>query len=154
LLALVALLAGLSALAIMLQFLDVLPDAGDEVQFFGGKWAGVALYGLEAAVLFAVAFGWLMLKPWAPMFTLLFALLGFFVPFMSYLAGTELFSTALAPMILSVVIILLSMRGPVRQAMAEAAAARSAPKPAHAAAPAAAKAAPVVRPKGFRSDDV
>ncbi len=160
-LAAIAVLAGLVTLVITLQFLEVIPWAGDEATFWGGKWAGVTLYGLETFLFFAVAYGWLTLKPWAPMITLLFALFGFFVPFMSYLAGTELLSTALAPMIFSVVIVMLSFRGPARLALAEAAAARSAPKPAAAGAKAAPakKAAPGLppnqpRPKGFRSDEV
>ena len=159
-LALVAVLAGLVTLVITLQFLEIIPWAGDEATFWGGKWAGVLLYGVETFLFFAVAFGWLTFKPWAPMITLLFALFGFFVPFMSYLAGTELLSSALAPMIFSVLIILLAFRGPARMALAVAAAERSAPKPAKAAPrPAPAKAAPGLppnqpRPKGFRSDDV
>lgn len=160
LLALVALLAGLSSLVILLQFLDVIPVTGDEVEFFYGKWAGVFLYGLETVVFFAVAVGWVLFKPWAPMFTLIFALFGFFVPLMSYFADTSLFSAIIAPMLFSVLIIILSIRPSVRQSLAEAAAARSAPKPAVAHAAAApgrrgkAPAAPVVRPKGFRSDEV
>lgn len=156
-LALVAVIAGLVTLVITLQFLEVIPWLGDEATFWGGKWAGVFLYGLETFLFFAVAFGWLTLKPWAPMITLLFALFGFFVPFMSYLAGTELLSSALAPMIFSVLIVMLSFRGPARQALAVAAAERNAPKPAKAkaaSARAAAPAAPLVRPKGFRSDEV
>lgn len=148
-LAAVAVLAGLTSLAVLLQFLDVIPAAGDTVEFFGGKWAGVVLYGIETIVLFAVAFGWLFYKPWAPIFTVLFAMFGFFVPLMSYFAGTSLFSTAAAPMIFSAVILLLSTRPQVRQALAEAAAYRSAPKPAKAAA-----AAPVKNPNGFRADEV
>lgn len=171
-LALIAVLAGLVTLVITLQFLEVIPWAGDEATFWGGKWAGVFLYGLETVLFFAIAFGWLTLKPWAPMITLWFALFGFFVPFMSYLAGTELLSSAMGPMIFSVIIVMLSFRGPARQALAEAAAQRSAPKPAKAASAKAApaKAAPAKaappkapssglppgqpRPKGFRSDDV
>lgn len=159
-LALIAFIGGLTALAVTLQFLGIVPWTGDEAEFWGGKWAGVIVYGLEAFLFFAIAFGWLTLKPWAPMITLFFALFGFFVPFMSYLAGTELLSSALAPMIFSAIIMLLSFRGPARQALAEAAAARSAPAPAvAAAAPAPTKAAPGLppnqpRPKGFRSDDV
>lgn len=154
-----AALAGLASLVILLQFLDVLPATGDTVEFWGGKWAGVVLYGIETIVFFAVAFGWLFYKPWAPILTLLFALFGFFVPLMSYFAGTSLFSAAAAPMIFSVVIVLLATRPPVRQALAEGAAARGEPKPAKAAKPAKAKkgapapAAPP-RPKGFRSDEV
>lgn len=159
-LAVVAVLAGLVTLVITLQFLEVIPWAGDEATFWGGKWAGVALYGVETFLFFAVAFGWLTLKPWAPMITLLFALFGFFVPFMSYLAGTELLSSAAAPMIFSALIVLLAFRGPARMALAEAAARRSAPQPAAAVArPAPARAAPGLppnqpRPKGFRADDV
>lgn len=151
-LALVAVIAGLSSLVILLQFLDVIPWTGDEVEFFYGKWAGVFLYGLETVVFFAVAVGWVLLKPWAPMFTLIFALLGFFVPLMSYFADTSLFSAIIAPMIFSVLIIVLSIRPSVRRALAEAAAVKNAPKPATASASRAP--APAARPKGFRSDDV
>ena len=160
-LALVAVIAGLITLVITLQFLEIIPWVGDEAEFWGGKWAGVFLYGLETFLFFAVAFGWLTLKPWAPMITLLFALFGFFVPFMSYLAGTELLSSAMGPMIFSAVIILLAFRGPARMALAEAAAQRSAPKPTAAPAKVAPAKAPSSglppgqpRPKGFRSDDV
>ncbi len=149
-LAAVAALAGLVSLVILLQFLDVLPATGDTVEFWGGKWAGVVLYGIETIFFFALVFGWLFLKPWAPIFTLLFALFGFFVPLMSYFAGTSLLSAAAGPMILSVVLVLLSTRPQVRLALAEAAAAQQAPKPAGATG----KAAPAVNPKGFRSDEV
>jgi hypothetical protein len=95
------------------------------------------------------------LKPWAPIFTLIFALLGFFVPLMSYFADTSLFSAIIAPMLFSVLIIVLTIRPSVRQALANAAAAQSAPKPA--TAKTARKQAAVTatpRPKGFRADDV
>lgn len=155
-LAAVAAIAGLFSLVILLQFLDVIPAAGDTVEFWGGKWAGVVLYGIETIVFFAVAFGWLFYKPWAPILTLLFALFGFFVPLMSYFAGTSIFSAAVGPMIFSVVIVLLSTRPPVRRALAEGAANRNAPKPPK--PPKAKKgtkaAAAVVQPKGFRSDEV
>src|SRR5690606_16415480 len=65
-LALVAVIAGLVTLVITLQFLEIIPWVGDEAEFWGGKWAGVFLYGLETFLFFAVAFGWLTLKPWAP----------------------------------------------------------------------------------------
>jgi hypothetical protein len=160
-LALIAVIAGLVTLVVTLQFLEIIPWAGDEATFWGGKWAGVLLYGVQTFLFFAVAVGWLTLKPWAPMITLLFALLGFFVPFMSYLADTELLSSALLPMVFSALIILLAFRGSARQALAVAAAERSAPKPAKPAAarPAPVKSAPGLppnqpRPKGFRADDV
>lgn len=159
-LAFVAVIAGLTTLVVTLQFLEILPWAGDEGNFWGGKWAGVVLYGLETFLFFAVAVGWLTFKPWAPIITLLFALFGFFVPFMTYLAGTDLLSSALVPMIFSVLIVLLSIRPSVRLALAEAAAERNSPKPVAAAKTktnakkGAPVAAPIVRPKGFRSDDV
>jgi len=162
-LAAMCVLAGLASLVVFLQFLDVLPATGDTVEFFGGKWAGVFLYGLETIVFFAVAFGWLFLKPWAPIFTLLFALFGFFVPLMSYFAGTSLFSAAAGPMILSAVIVLMATRPPVKLALAEAAAyqndpaaakAPKTPKTPKATKTSAKVPAPVARPKGFRSDDV
>lgn len=154
-LALVAVIAGISSLVITLQFLEVIPWAGERVEFFYGKWAGASLYGLLTVVFFAVAIGWLTFRPWAPMFTLIFALLGFFVPLMSYFADTSLFSAIVAPMAFSAFLIVLSTRSSVRQALAEAADARkTAPK----AAPAKAKKAPSApvppRPKGFRADDV
>lgn len=148
----VVLLAGLSSLVIMLQFLGIVPATGDTVEFFGGKWAGVVLYGLEAGVLIAAAVGWLLLKPWAFLFTLLFALFGFFVPLMSYFAGTSLFSAAAAPMILSAVIVLLSTRPQVRQALAEGAAQETTPKLGKSKGGKASATAP--RTKGFRSDEV
>jgi hypothetical protein len=157
-LAAVAAIAGLVSLVILLQFLDVIPATGDTVEFWGGKWAGVVLYGVETIFFFALVFGWLFLKPWAPIFTLLFALFGFFVPLMSYFAGTSLFSVALGPMILSVVLILLSTRPQVRLSLAEAAAYRNTPKPAAPKPAKAKKGAPapaaVARPNGFRSDEV
>lgn len=154
-LAAVAAIAGLVSLVILLQFLDVLPATGDTVEFWGGKWAGVVLYGVETIFFFALVVGWLFLKPWAPIFTLLFALFGFFVPLMSYFAGTSLFSAAAGPMILSVVLVLLSTRPQVRLALAEAAAYRNTPKPKPAKAKKGAPApAAVARPKGFRSDEV
>ncbi len=148
----VVLLAGLVSLVIMLQFLEIVPDTGEPVQFFGGKWVGVVLYGVEAGVLIAAAVGWLLLKPWAFIFTLLFALFGFFVPLMSYFAGTSLFSAAAAPMILSAVIVLLSTRPPVRRALAEAAAQQNEHKPVATPPSKAAAAAP--RTRGLRSEEV
>lgn len=167
-LAFVAVLAALASFVIALQFLGVIPWAGEEVQFFYGKWAGFALYVLLTIVLILVAYGWLFFKPWSPVLTLLFALFGFFVPFMSVLADTEVLSAALVPMIFSVIIVLLSIRPSVRQALAEGAAQKAS---AAAAAPAAApaksskpakqaksgKSAPAAAPpvvKGFRPDDV
>lgn len=149
-LALVVLLAGLSSLVVMLQFLKVIPVADDTLVFFGGKWAGVVVYGLETGVLIAAAVGWLLLKPWAPMFTLLFALFGFFMPLMSYFAGTSLFSAAAAPMIFSAAMVLLLTRPQVRNALAEAAAVEKTPKPPKAKS---GKTAVAVT-RGLRSDEV
>lgn len=148
-LALVVLLAGLSSLVVMLQFLEVIPATGDTVVFYGGKWAGVVVYGLEAGVLIAAAVGWLLLKPWAPMFTLLFALFGFFMPLMSYFAGTSLFSAAAAPMIFSAAMVLLLTRPQVRSTLAEAAAVEKTPK-----SPKAKSGKTATGIRGLRSDEV
>ena len=53
------------------------------------EWVALSVF----IFFFALVFGWLFLKPWAPIFTLLFALFGFFVPLMSYFAGTGPAST-------------------------------------------------------------
>lgn len=115
-LALVAALAGVANLVLVLQFLDVL-NVGEDPSFWGGKWAGVFLFGVASAVSFIVAYGWLTLQPWALMITLLMAALAISVPFSSLIAGTETWSTALIPLVLSTAVLILALLSAVRQAV-------------------------------------
>jgi hypothetical protein len=116
-LAALAFVAGIFSLVVTLQFLDVIPWGQEALDFWGGRWAGVAIFGIAAVISFTVAYGWLTLKPWAMTITLLAALLGISTPLMAYFAGTETFSTALGPIIANAIIIGLALRPSVRQAV-------------------------------------
>jgi len=109
-------LAALSSLIVTLQFLEVLPWGEDDFEFWGGKWVGVLLFGFVTALALVVSYGWLTLKPWAFTITVLMALIGLSIPVSSLIAGTETWSTALLPMIVSGGILLLTLSKSVRQA--------------------------------------
>ncbi|MBX3069520.1 MAG: hypothetical protein KF883_03330 [Thermomicrobiales bacterium] len=115
-------LAGLAAvvavsdLVVMLQFLEVIPWGDDDLAFWGGRWAGVLMFGISGAIAVAVAFGWLMLKPWAYTVTMLMALIGLSVPVSALMANTTTWSTALLPIVLNAAVIVALFRPDVRQA--------------------------------------
>ena len=117
LLAAVAGLAALSNLTISLQFLGVVDWGSEDLDFWGGKWAGVFLFGAAGMIALLVVYGWLTLKPWALTVTILMAFLSFSIPFMAVIAGTETLSTALVPMAIDILIIYLAMREDVRKAV-------------------------------------
>src|SRR5688500_1505405 len=94
-LALVSAIAALASLVVTLQFLEVLPWGEDDFDFWGGKWAGVFLFGLVTLLACLVCYGWLTLKPWAFTITILMALIGLSIPVSALFAGTETWSTAL-----------------------------------------------------------
>ncbi len=116
-LAAVAAISAITNLTISLQFLGVLDWGSEDLDFWGGKWAGVFLFGLAGAIGVLVVYGWLTLKPWALTFTILMAFLSFSIPFMAVIAGTETLSTALVPMTIDILIIYLAMRKDVREAV-------------------------------------
>jgi hypothetical protein len=139
-LAALSLLAAVASLIVTLQFLEVLPW-DEDFDFWGGKWAGVLLSGFITGLALLVAYGWLTLKPWALMITLFEALLGFATPMMAIFAGTETLSTALGPLVLNALILILAMRPSVRRAIRDATVEASRPKP-------------PPRPPAFRASDV
>ena len=57
LLAAVAGLAALSNLTISLQFLGVVDWGSDDLDFWGGKWAGVFLFGAAGKIALLVVYG-------------------------------------------------------------------------------------------------
>jgi hypothetical protein len=116
-LSVLACIAGIASLVVTLQFLRVIPWGHEALDFWGGRWAGVVIFGVATVISFTVAYGWLTLKPWAMTITLLAALLGISTPLMAYFAGTETFSTALGPVIANAVIIGIALRPSVRQAI-------------------------------------
>jgi hypothetical protein len=115
-LAALSLAVAISSLVVTLQFLEVIPWGDEDLDFWGGKWAGVLLFGAEAAIALLVAYGWLTLKPWAFTITLLMALAGISVPLMSLAAGTETWSTALLPILINAAVIAMVLSKDVRHA--------------------------------------
>jgi hypothetical protein len=127
-LALVSAIAALASFVVTLQFLEVLPWGEDDFDFWGGKWAGVFLFGLVTFLACLVCYGWLTLKPWAFTITILMALIGLSIPISALAAGTETWSTALLPILVNVGILLLVLSKGVRRATS-ASAVRSRPAP-------------------------
>ena len=64
--------------------------------YIGGRWTGAVIYAFTAGFMFAAGYGWLTVKPWAHMITILAALIGFFIPFVSHMDGTDPRSSAIA----------------------------------------------------------
>ena len=124
-LALLSFAAAVSSLVVTLQFLGIVSWGEEKLDFWGGKWAGVLLFGLEAAIALLVAYGWLTLKPWAFTITLLMALAGIFIPLSSLAAGTETWSTALAPILVNAAVMAMVLRPDVRRATSPSAAPES-----------------------------
>ena len=119
-LGLLGLAGGLLSAIVMLQFAEVIPWAGNEATFIGGPWTGVVAYALAAVMLVAAGYGWIMVKPWASMITILAALVGFFIPFISYIDGSDPRSSALGPLVVSVLMLFLTLRPSTNRAMAAA----------------------------------
>jgi hypothetical protein len=117
-LGLLGMVGGLLSIIVVLQFAHVIPWAGDEATYIGGRWTGVVLYGFAAGFFFAAGYAWLTVKPWASMITILAALIGFFVPFISHMDGTDPRSSAIAPLIVSVLMLFMVFRPSTNRAMA------------------------------------
>ncbi len=118
LLALLSAVAAISNIVVALQFLEVIPWGEEKLDFWGGKWAGVLLFGAAAAIALVVAYGWLTVKPWAYTITALAALLGLAVPISALMAQTETLSTVLVPIIIYGAVLVMLLRKDVRQATA------------------------------------
>lgn len=119
-LAVLGTIGGLLCTIVLMQFAEVLPWAGDEASYIGGNWTGVLAYGLAGAFYFAAAYAWLTIKPWAHMVTILAALIGFFVPFISHMDGTDPRSSAIAPLVIGVLMLFMVFRPSTNRAMAAA----------------------------------
>lgn len=113
-------IGGLLSIIVVLQFAHVIPWAGDEATYIGGRWTGVVLYAFTAGFYFAAGYAWLTVKPWASMVTILAALIGFFVPFISHMDGTDPRSSSIAPLILAVLMLFMVFRPSTNRAMAMA----------------------------------
>lgn len=108
---------GLLGTIVVLQFAGVIPWAGDEASYIGGDWTGVLVYGFVAGMMFAAGYAWLTVKPWASMITILAALVGFFIPFVSHMDGTDPRSSAIAPLVVSVLMLFMVFRPSTNRAM-------------------------------------
>jgi hypothetical protein len=111
-------IGGLLCTIVVLQFAGVIPWAGDEGSYIGGDWTGVVAYALVAGLFFGAAYAWVTVKRWAHMVSILAALIGFFIPFMSYMDGTDPRSSALAPLVVSVLMLFMVFRPSTNRAMA------------------------------------
>jgi hypothetical protein len=116
-LALVAAIAGISDLVLSLQFLDVIEWGKTDPEFWGGRFVGALFFGVVAFVSFVVSYGWIMLRPWALMITLLMSASGVANPLMAMMAGTETWSTALGPIVLHSMVLVLALRPATRNAV-------------------------------------
>lgn len=119
---------GLLSAIVALQFAHVIPWVGDEATYIGGRWTGVVLYLFTAGFFFAAGYAWLTVKPWASMITILAALIGFFVPFISHMDGTDPRSSAIAPLIVAVLMLFMVFRPSTNRAMAMALTGQGLPK--------------------------
>jgi hypothetical protein len=113
-------IGGLLSTIVVLQFAHVIPWAGDEATYIGGRWTGVLLFAFAAGFFFAAGYAWLTVKPWASMITILAAIIGFFVPFISHMDGTDPRSSAIAPLVISVLMLIMVFRPSTNRAMAMA----------------------------------
>jgi hypothetical protein len=113
-------IGGLLCAIVVLQFAEAIPWAGEEATYIGGRWTGVVIYAAAAGFFFAAGYAWLTVKPWASMITILAAIIGFFVPFISHMDGTDPRSSAIAPLIVSVLMLFMVFRPSTNRAMAVA----------------------------------
>jgi hypothetical protein len=111
-------IGGLLCTIVVLQFAGVIPWAGDEASYIGGDWTGAVAYALVAGLFFGAAYAWITVKRWAHMVSILAALIGFFIPFMSYMDGTDPRSSAISPLVVSVLMLFLVFRPSTNRAMA------------------------------------
>lgn len=111
-------IGGLLCTIVVLQFAEVIPWAGEEATYIGGRWTGVLVYVFAALMFFAAGYGWLTVKPWSSMITILAAIIGFFIPFISHMDGTDPRSSAIAPIIVSVLMLIMVFRPSTNRAMA------------------------------------
>lgn len=121
-------LGGLLCTIVVLQFAGVIPWAGEEATFIGGPWTGVVIYAFVAGMMFAAGYAWLTIKPWASMIAILAAMVGFFVPLISHLDGTPVNSIAIAPLVVSVLMLFMVFRPATNRAMGMALSGQTAPK--------------------------
>jgi hypothetical protein len=119
-LAVLGTIGGLLSTIVAMQFAEVIPWAGEEASYIGGRWTGVVAYALVAGLFFGAAYAWITVKPWAHMVSILGALIGFFIPFMSYMDGTDPRSSAIAPIVPSVLMLFMVFRPSTNRAMAAA----------------------------------
>ncbi len=117
-LAVLGTIGGLLCTLVVIQFANVVPWAGDEATYIGGRWTGVVFYALAAGFFFAAAYAWLTVKPWAHMVSILAAIIGFFVPFISHMDGTAPLSSAIAPILVSLPMLVMVFRPSTNRAMA------------------------------------
>jgi hypothetical protein len=111
-------IGGLLCTIVVLQFAGVIPWAGDEASYIGGDWTGVVAYALVAGLFFGAAYAWVTVRRWAHMVSILAALIGFFISFMSYMDGTDPRSSALSPLVVSVLMLYMVFRPSTNRAMA------------------------------------
>ena len=119
-LAVLGMIGGLLCTIVVMQFAEVIPWAGAEATYIGGHWTGVVAYAFAAAFFFGSAYAWLTVKPWAHMVTILAAIIGFFVPFISYMDDTDLRSSAIAPLVIGVMMLFMVFRPSTNRAMGAA----------------------------------
>lgn len=127
---------GLLCTIVVLQFAGVIPWAGDEASYIGGRWTGAVIYAFTAALMYGAGYGWLTVKPWSSMITILAAIVGFFVPFISNMDGTDPRSSAIAPIVVSVLMLFMVFRPSTNRAMALALSGQGGVKTVKAAPPA------------------
>lgn len=119
-LAVLGAIGGLLCVIVAMQFAEVIPWAGHEATHIGGRWTGVVSYTLAAAFFFGSAFAWITVKRWAHMISILAAIIGFFVPFISYMDDTDLRSSAMAPIVVSMLMLFMVFRPSTNRAMSAA----------------------------------
>ncbi|HET9660670.1 MAG TPA: hypothetical protein VFP05_10105, partial [Thermomicrobiales bacterium] len=117
-LGLLGMAGGLLCTIVVLQFAHVIPWAGDEATYIGGRWTGVVIYVAAAGFFFAAGYAWLTVKPWASMITILAAIIGFFVPFISHMDGTDPRSSAIWPLVVAVLMLIMVFKPSTNRAMA------------------------------------
>lgn len=115
-LAALAMIAAAMDAVIALQFAEVIPWGEDKLEYWGGRWVGALLFGGVALLSAAVGWGWLTLKPWAWTITVLLAGIGLSVPVTSLMAGTKTWSTAIGPIVIYTVVLVLVFMPDVRNA--------------------------------------
>lgn len=112
--------SGLLCTIVVLQFTEFLPWVGDKGTHIGGPWTAAVTYGVAALIAFGAGYGWLTIKSWSSMATIFAAILGIFAPFISYMDGTDPRSSAIAPVVTSVLMLFLVFRKSTNRAMAQA----------------------------------